>query len=98
MNTTQSTDFREIARNQIIESNPLSDIAIVSLNKVIQNSILSRQEKLRILIEFNYSFSILHHCLLMSKNVQKLQEIDYSYLLMQLVNWYKVNSLVQLVS
>ncbi|MFV2016719.1 MAG: hypothetical protein ACC656_14910, partial [Candidatus Heimdallarchaeota archaeon] len=92
MSTTQQTDFQELARNQAIESYPLAEIAIGSINKIIQNSSLSREEKLRIIIEFNLSFSIVHHCLLSSRNGGKIQEIDYTFILLQLANWYKINS------
>ncbi|MCE7734663.1 MAG: hypothetical protein GPJ54_07295 [Candidatus Heimdallarchaeota archaeon] len=92
MSTTQQIDFQELVRNHVIESNPLADIAIGSINKIIQNSTLSREEKLRNIIEFNLSFSIIYHCLLSSRNGGKIQEIDYIFMLLQLTNWYKVNS------
>lgn len=92
MSTTQETNFQQLVRNHVIESNPLADIAIGSINMIYQNSTLSRENKLRKIIEFNLSFSIIHHCLLSSRKGGKIQEIDYTFMLLQLMNWYKVNS------
>ena len=92
MNSTQQTDFQEMTRKHVIEAYPLADIAIGSLNKIIQSSTLSRGQKIKLIIEFNLSFSIVHHCLLSSRDLGKIQEMDYTFILLQLLNWYKVNS------
>ena len=89
MSTTQQVDFHELIRNQTIESYPLAEIAIVGLNKIIQNSKLSRQEKLTIIIEFNFPFSLVYHCMLTSRDTGRILEMDYAFILLQLVSWYK---------
>jgi hypothetical protein len=92
MKSTQHIDYKEIARKRVIQADPLSDIAIVSLNKILQNSKLSREEKLRLIVEHNFSFSIIYHCLLTNKNIGELHEMDFAFILLQIINWYKINS------
>ncbi len=92
MNTIQQTDIQELMKNHEMEYYPLTDIAIGSINKIIQNSAISRERKVRLIIEFNLSFSIVYHCLLSSKKTGKIKDIDYTFILLQLVSWYRVYS------
>ena len=91
MNTFTPSNFLELSPYHELEVHPLTDIAIASLNKIIQDVTLSREEKLRIIVEFNLPFSIVHHCLLTSRNSRQIQEMDYPLIWLQLINWYKVN-------
>ena len=91
MSRSQHADIQNIKRKQVLQTDPLADIAIASLNKIIQEETLSREEKLRLIIEFNLSFSIVKYCMMMCRVSGKLQEVDYVFLFLQLANWYKVN-------
>ena len=92
MNTSTLPNFEELLQFHELELHPLSDIAIASLNKIIQDITLSREQKLRIIIEFNLSFAIVHYCMKTSKNAGQINEMDYAFMLLQLLNWYKVSS------
>ncbi|MHA2030211.1 MAG: hypothetical protein ACW99A_13125 [Candidatus Kariarchaeaceae archaeon] len=94
MNDLKQLDYQEISQIHELEDHPLSDIAIASLNKIIQDSTISREKKLRLIVEFNLSFSIVYYCILTSRNTGKLHEIDYAFMVLQLANWYKVNHMV----
>jgi len=95
MNKTLQLEIQKIARKNIIESNPMSDIALLSLSKILNEPNISREDKLKHIIEYNFPFEIVHQSLESSRELKQLEYVDYTFLLLQLINWYKVKSVDQ---